>query len=313
MQNGPNNLNATLEKSAVISTPVDLNAPGVAAALSKRLKVEIDDYCATAYDDGHRKHLGASLIGEPCKRKLWFIFRWAFREQFSGRMQRLFNRGHREEERFVEWLRGIGCEVWTHDESQPKNAKGEYPQYRISGVMGHFGGSLDAIVKLPPQYNIPVPLLGEFKTNGTGAGFNKLTTSGMEIAKPQHFAQTSLYGWKYGFTHVVYQNICKNDDDLHLEVVKLNWKEAARLEQKAAEIITSQKPPPRLSDNPTYKDCQYCPAKDLCHNNKLPDKNCRSCVNAVPVEGGQWLCTFHNGNIPDEFIKLGCDYWKPIV
>lgn len=28
-------------------------------------------------EDGLRKHLGASVIGESCQRKIWFAFRWA--------------------------------------------------------------------------------------------------------------------------------------------------------------------------------------------------------------------------------------------
>ena len=29
-----------------------------------------------AADDGLRQHLGASLIGKPCERALWYAFRW---------------------------------------------------------------------------------------------------------------------------------------------------------------------------------------------------------------------------------------------
>ena len=29
-----------------------------------------------AADDGLRQHLGASLIGKPCERALWYTFRW---------------------------------------------------------------------------------------------------------------------------------------------------------------------------------------------------------------------------------------------
>lgn len=313
MQSNTNDANAIGNVQGGISVPVDLNAPGVATAVSKRVLVEIDHYCETAYDDGHRNHLGASLIGDKCSRKLWYVFRWCLKEKFNGRMQRLFNRGHREEDRFVEWLRGIGAKVWTHDESLPKNEKGEYPQFRVSGVNGHFGGSLDAIIELPPRYGILEPILGEFKTNGTGSGFNKLLSDGMMIAKPVHYAQTSLYGMKKGFNWVLYHNINKNDDSLHVELVKLNHNLGRQLEEKAERIITSQTPPARLSDNPTFFECQYCPMKGICHAGDIPEKNCRSCKNAVPVENGEWLCTVFGGLIPKDFIKVGCDNWNPIT
>lgn len=306
MQNPSKNANGNSTECAAISAPVDLNAPGIASAVSKRVKVDIDHYCETAYDDGHRNHLGASLIGHNCKRYLWYVFRWCRKEPFTGRMQRLFNRGHREEERFVEWLRGIGCEVW---EVNPENGK----QFRISSVMGHFGGSLDGIVKLPPRFNVDKPVLAEFKTSGTGAAFNKVVESGMMVAKPQHYAQTSMYGWKYGFEYVLYHIINKNDDDLHVELVKLNWKLGEQLELKAEQIIKSQVAPPRYSDNPTKFECTYCPMKGICHNGEAPERNCRSCVNATPVEGAQWFCSAHNGIIPPDFIKVGCEGWKAIT
>ena len=51
--------------------------------------------------DGFREHLGASLIGKPCGRALWFDFRWVTPSRFSGRMLRLFETGQREEDRIV--------------------------------------------------------------------------------------------------------------------------------------------------------------------------------------------------------------------
>ena len=192
MKNQESNLNANNAKnndaqataSDAGKQAVSLDAPGVAKALAKRILEEIDEYCVRTYDGGHRSHLGASLIGRECKRYLWYVFRWCLHEKTTGRQQRLFNRGHREEARFIEWLEGIGFKVWFENRDEAPNEKGEYPQYRISDVMGHFGGSLDGIAILPERYGIEEPVLLEFKTNGTGAGFNKLTDDGMPIAKP---------------------------------------------------------------------------------------------------------------------------------
>lgn len=290
-----------------MTNKIDISAPGVAKVVAKRVLDDIDAFCKESYDGGHRAHLGASLIGDTCKRKLWYTFRWCVREDFNGRMLRLFNRGHREEERFTEWLKGIGAEVWTHTD--------DGNQYRVSDVMGHFGGSLDGIVKLPERYGIDAPMLLEFKTNGTGRAFDKLTEDGMAVAKPQHFAQTSVYGSdpKYNFTHVLYLNINKNDDSIHCEIVKLDHKLGNNLREKAKQIILSQEAPPRLSNNPTYKDCSYCAAKNICHKGALPEKNCRSCRHAKPVENAEWFCEFHNAVIPKDFIPKACDNYIPIT
>ena len=321
MKNQESNLNANNAKNndaqAKVSDAgkqsVNLDAPGVAKALAKRILEEIDEYCVRTYDGGHRSHLGASLIGRECKRYLWYVFRWCLHEKTTGRQQRLFNRGHREEARFIEWLEGIGFKVWFENRDEGPNEKGECPQYRISDVMGHFGGSLDGIAVLPERYGIAEPVLLEFKTNGTGAGFNKLADDGMPIAKPEHFAQTSTYGKKYNFRYCVYLNINKNDDSLHIEVVKLNHNLGEQMIMKAEQIIMSQTAPARLSDNPTFHKCGYCHMKEVCHKGAVVEVNCRSCAFARPVENAEWFCEVHNGNIPKDFIAKACPSYKEIT
>jgi len=244
---------------------------------------------------------------------LWAIFRWLKHEKTDGRQQRLFNRGHREEARFIEWLEGIGCKVWFEDRSKEPDENGQYPQIRISDVNGHFGGSLDGVAILPERYGIEEPVLLEFKTNGTGTGFNKLLGDGMARAKKEHYAQTSTYGVKMGFKWVLYLNINKNDDTIHCELVKLNESLGNQMLAKAERIITSQKPPAKLSENPTFIICTWCHFKDICHKGAVPEVNCRSCVHAVPAENAQWNCTLHNGIIPKEFIPNACPSYKAIT
>lgn len=60
---------------------------------------------------GPRPHMGASQIGKPCDRRLVYSFRHAVVKKTSGRMLRLFARGHREEISLVQFLRDIGFEV----------------------------------------------------------------------------------------------------------------------------------------------------------------------------------------------------------
>ena len=285
--------------------------------LSKRVIADVDNYCATAYDGGHRKHLGASIIGSECKRYLWYTFRWCFSQQFDGRMQRLFNRGHREEARFIGWLRGSGFTVYDKETPDVFNEKGEVitegKQFRVSDVMGHFGGSCDGVTYFPITYAIDMAVLLEFKTHGTGKNFQKLKDEGVQLSKFQHYAQMSVYGYKMNLSHALYMSINKNDDDIHVEVVELDHTLGKQMILRAEQIITSEIPPARISDNPTFFKCKFCPAYKLCHQGNTPERNCRSCVNAVPVDNAQWFCRLHNGVIPDNFIPTGCDFYKAIT
>src|SRR6185436_20097818 len=141
---------------------LDLSNPADREKLEDLISEDIDEFCQQHYKQGHRNHLGASELGEPCWRKLWYGFRWAKAQHFDGRMLRLFNVGHSAEPRFITYLRGIGFEVREFDE----NGK----QFRISGANGHYGGSLDGMCKAPSRYQLSedLVLLNEFKTNATG-------------------------------------------------------------------------------------------------------------------------------------------------
>lgn len=292
----------------------------------------------------HRSHLGMSEIGEECSRKIWYKFRWAAIEYFDGRMRRLFARGHREEERYISYLEGIGCKVYRFSQQlwysetlnefkiiendtnlsggtgsfiqitsgpliQMAEQRGyKLKQYRVSGVMGHYGGSGDGIV-ITPWYSDP--LIGEFKTHNTKS-FVGYLSDGVKKSKPKHWAQMCSYGWKFQIKYGIYFPENKNDDDIKVEVLELDWSYAQQLEKKAEEIILSAEPPPRISDNPAYFNCKYCYLSDICHKGKIPDKNCRSCKNSIPTENAQWGCKLHNSLIPNDWIAKGCDNWIPI-
>lgn len=281
--------------------------------LAAQVLHDIDKNAQRKYDDGHRSHLGGSLIGEECRRKLWYMFRWCKREKFQGRVLRLFNRGHREEERNVEWLRDCGFTVWEFDTNQPQNPDGTYPQFKISDCGGHFGGSTDGVVKFPDRYGDLPYMLYECKTNATGSGFNSLRNDGMPKAKPVHWAQTCVYGYKMGLEYVLYTCTNKNDDDMYIEVRKLDFDLAKHMIAKAENIIIAREAPNRLSDNPTNFKCKICTHINICHNGELPEVNCRSCKHAVPADNKEWFCEIHAQNIPKEKIIEACTSYEPIT
>lgn len=274
------------------------------SALARRISEDVEAQSVVAYTEAPRNHLGASIIGRECWRYSWNVFRWIKQEKFSGRMLRLFNRGHREEERFVERLRGIGSIVF---ETDPNSGK----QFRIVGSEEHFGGSTDSILYLP-QYGFEIAFVGEFKTHNDKS-FQKLKKDGVRKAKPEHFRQTSLYGYGYGIRYGVYCAVNKNDDELYFEIVELDFVDAQLLFNKSDQIIRSQTPPPKIAESPAFFDCKYCAFMGNCHAQQMPEKNCRSCRNAFPAPGGQWYCQVNASNIPKDVIPAGCQAWHSII
>lgn len=278
--------------------------------LVERIADHLHRHCSEKYEEGHRSHLGASLIGDDCFRKLWYIFRWVKKPTYidpkgkdqKGRMMRLFNRGHKEEFRFVEWLRGMGFAVYDADAATGK-------QYRISDCHGHYGGSLDGIIDFPPEYGLVPRMLCEFKTSGTKY-FDKLKENGVKFAKPEHYAQMCTYGKRYNLRYALYMAVNKDTDEIHVEIVELDFNYADELTTKASTIIFSQSPLARVSDNSAYFKCKMCNFNGICHGKDKYEKNCRSCMFAHPIENGEWRCRMFNGIIPKDFLPKGCDSWQ---
>lgn len=276
--------------------------------LSEQIKEELDRGIVDAEAKGNptpRYHLGASVIGHECSAYLWFSFRWArIGNNSDARKLRLFNRGHLEEARFVGWLRQAGWDVEEQDTTTGK-------QWRMSAVMGHYGGSCDGFA-MHPSYPELGKILLEFKTKGTGKGFNELKDKGVQLADGRHYRQMCQYGAAFNIEYALYQSINKNDDDLHLEIVKLDHSLAADDIKKAEYIIKSQTRPQRVSENETYFRCKFCEYADNCHRSVALDRNCRSCRNATPVEGGEWKCNLWANIIPRDFLIQGCPSWQEL-
>lgn len=318
--------------------------------ISNQLAIDVDSYCDNKWKDGFRSHLGASEIGDECQRKLWYRFRWFYTPKFDPRLKRLFNRGHLEEDRFVDYLRGIGCEVqqfdmsyrllneqhtnrytvkqnpnlneallWvdvSNDLQHIKNANNlgvKYPvQWSVSAVEGHFGGSCDGLGYLPKEYNFEHKVLFEFKT-ANEKSTNALIKEKVRKNKPLHYSQMCVYGYLFKVDYAVYNVVCKNDDRLYYEVIPLNHKTGEVEIMKADRIIKSKEPPPRLFENPTYYVCKMCPAFAVCHANKPAEVNCRSCKHSEPAKNAQWICNKHNTVIPEESISGAYSCWESII
>jgi hypothetical protein len=289
-----------------------LASPGAREKLAATIKADIDEYCQRAYSDGHRKHLGASILGHECPRYPWYVFRWVLDVKHSGRMLRLFQRGHLEEKRFTEYLRGIGATVQEFDPNA-EGGKAE-KQFRVKGYKGHAGGGLDTQIILPERYGECLGMIAEYKTSGTGSSFTSLGKKGVQLTKPVHYDQMCIYGAAYGYKYALYLATNKNDDDLHVEIVPINYKRAQELSDKSADIIDAQIAPMRVAESPAYQACKMCDFARICHHGEAIEQNCRSCANARAADAGRWECSVF-GMIPENHDMSVCPagHYTPIA
>lgn len=267
------------------------------ALLQKTLPTLSDAYAQD--DTSHRKHLGASLLGKKCSRALWYTFRWVTAERISGRILRLYNRGHLEEGRLVALLEMIGCTVYQFDENGD--------QYRISGHGGHYGGGLDCVlVGIPEMPGIPV--LGEFKTHGDKS-FKKLQADGLYESKFEHYTQMVQYMGEHQLSHGLYLACNKNDDDLYGEIIAYDEGVHKGAAKRASFIIEAEHPPQRISKTSTWYECKFCTHHAVCWQRAAPDVNCRTCAFSIPSPEGGWWCRKHGAPLDKAAQLRACaDY-----
>ena len=271
-------------------------------------------------DTGFRNHMGASGIGNKCARAIWYGFRWTTDTKHSGRMIRLFNRGHLEEGRFIALLLALGCRFYQQD----SNGK----QFRISDSEGHFGGSGDGICFGLPEFEIDLGVLTEFKTHNEKS-FNKLAGAnwakfvdhllnpattipeqfegeGVKEAKFEHYVQMQVYMYKMGLPCAVYFAVNKNNDSIYAEIVVLDKVFAEQYIQRADKLVFAEIPPKKLHNSASFFECRFCDHKAVCHVRMPPAKNCRTCQYSSPVADKQWFCSFHNCTLDKEIQLTGC-------
>lgn len=240
-----------------------------------------------------RPHMGASTLGEKCDRKLWLSFRWAVRENFPGRILRVFRRGHREEETVVEDLRAIGMKVRATGAAQTRVEFGS-----------HVSGSIDGIITAGvPEAPKKAHVL-EIKTHSKKS-FDAVEKEGVEKAHPKHFAQMQAYMLGTGVDRALYVAVCKDDDRLYTERVELDKARAQKLIERGKRLATQDEIPPPISTDASWYECKWCSAHDFCHGSRVTKEvNCRTCAHSTAEVDSTWTCARHGGNaMPTDWMR----------
>lgn len=261
-------------------------------------------------EDWRRDHLGASVLGQKCDRYVWLSFRWASDPGHSGRMLRLFDRGKREEAAVIWDLRRVGIEVLADDGSE---------QF-VAELPGHLGGSVDGVLPngIPGDDR---PMLLEVKTHSTKS-FARLQHLGVKRAKPEHCTQVQTYMHGRPEKATLYVAVCKDTDDMLLDVIDYDAKHATAAVERAEAISLLDEAPPKLDpDQPpcvlTSKDGTRWPCQfyEQCHGKTLPKKSCRTCTSVTPHATGDWSCGMlardDHTLLAPEHQRAACEDWCP--
>jgi hypothetical protein len=281
--------------------------PPTGPAHSPTVRAIYSAYEAAA-DSWDGRSISVSTLAEECPRKLWYDFRWVSpQERHDGRTLRVFETGNLAEERWIDNLRMIGCEVVDVD---PDTGK----QITVTACNGHVRGKLDSEIlglpEAPKTWHV-----GEIKSHNAKS-FAALLKDGVAKAKPLHYGQLQTYMHLRGRDRGVYLAVFKDSDELYAERLHLDVEYVLRLLARAQRIIDADEPPAKLHEDPTSKmafACQWCRHRPVCHEAAWPRVNCRTCLFSSAEPGGSWSCARFSKPLSADEQAEGCPahLWIP--
>ena len=209
-----------------------------------------------------REYLGASRLGAPCERQLQYEYAKApvdHGKGFSGRILRIFERGHRSEETVIRWLRMAGFTLKTEDS--------EGHQFGFSVAGGRLRGHIDGVLLAGPE-GITYPALWESKCVG-GKSWRDIEKRKLAVSKPIYAAQIALYQ-SYLDLHehpALFTAINADTMEIYAELIPFDASLAQRMSDRAARVIQSTEAGELLSrsfNDSTHFECKFCSWAERC-------------------------------------------------
>ena len=256
---------------------------------------------------GDSRGVPMGSAGEECERALYYRLRWASPlEQIDGQKERRFETGRREEERLLADLAAAGVEVQTTDPATGR-------QFSVELADGWLRGKVDGLCLGLPEAPKTQHVV-ETKSHAEKS-FKELLKhappkgEGLSRSNPTHYAQVQLYLLGLSLTRALYLAVNKNTDELYTERVAFDATFALALEARILRIAFSDRPPPRLWDDPAAKGafaCNWCSARAQCHEGAFARVNCRTCLSASLRSGANVFCTLHQRELSYQEQQQGC-------
>lgn len=215
-------------------------------------------------DEERRQYLGASMIGDPCARKIWYEYNNYPRDEISHIGLMAAQSGYFAEEITAKRLQSIeGIELITHNRHNKQIGFSAFD----GKFKGHVDGLITGLLQAPKRQHIwehkdkDHKKFNEFKNTKEKFG----EKNALENWNIIYFAQAQIYmhflqcdrhymtvsyagGRKYESCRTEYQP-----------------EKAAQYIERAEKILNATQEPPRISDKRDFFMCRWCQFKDICH------------------------------------------------
>lgn len=212
-----------------------------------------------------RDYLGASLIGRPCSRQIWYDYTSGSAASFEAETLMRFEDGHRTEDLTAARLRLVdGIELITH--------RDDGSQYGFEALGGKFKGHVDGLIRgliqAPKAWHV-----WECKAVGQ-KGFDdfkrtKLTRGDKAALKnwnEVYFVQAQLYMHYFEIDRHYMTVALAGGRDYDSCRTEYQREIALKYIERAEKIISMKRPPERIGGaRPDFFVCKMCSYSGQCY------------------------------------------------
>ncbi len=211
-----------------------------------------------------RDYIGASAIGNPCARQIWYDYKQYPKEPFRAETLWNFEDGHRVEDIIAARLRMVPCiELWTHDVDGK-----QFERTAFGGKFkAHPDGVLLGLLQAPKTHHI-----WENKASGQKK-FNEFQNCKAKYGEKQalknwnenYFVQAQILMKLFEMTRHYMTVALAGGREIDSCRTEYQPEIAEKYLDRAGKMLEATVEPPRISEKPDFYICSYCSFKGICH------------------------------------------------
>lgn len=203
-------------------------------------------------EDEPRQYIGASSIGNPCERAIWYGLNYPEQKVVTAKQRLTFEIGRRLEGMIIDLMIESGLMVIS-------------PYPLVSREYPAFQGNVDCVWL---NDNMELQAIIEIKT-AKDSSFNIFKKKGLRLWYPDYYDQIQSYLGMSGIPCAYILVLNKDTSELLSEKVEFDRHRYELLVEKAKRIGDAKIMPPRINGSPSYFRCKYCFYKGVCHERNI--------------------------------------------
>ncbi|MEM1395915.1 MAG: hypothetical protein AAGH38_00510 [Pseudomonadota bacterium] len=241
---------------------LDFNTSKTTRSLVSQSFAELVDTALESSVETPRDYLGASLIGDPCSRKIQYEFTHAPKRPHEAKLRRIFARGHALEPYIARWLRKAGFDL------QDTSLKTGMP-FGFSVAQDRLRGHVDGIILAGPKnVGLSYPCIWECKVVNA-KGWRNVERHGVAKAYPKYADQVAVYQtYMEDMQRPALMTFANADTmEVFYEIVPFDAARAQAATDKAVNILIATdagETLPRIAASRDDFPCKWCEFVDHC-------------------------------------------------